>query len=685
MNGPLRLVLDRLESSGCRPRTTGDAIRSLCPGCQLDGGRHDPGLHVSAGDRVPVRLYCHGPGKCEPESILQTMDFQSWGELYGGNGTHAHGHTRTEKRSPEPPADLDPKVVGWSDALWREPEALDFLRSTRGLSDKLILEARLGHDGERFTVPVFGADSSVVFVKKYLPGGDPKFITEPKGSEAALYGIETLAALPAGALVVLTEGELDTLRGRSLGYNAVSGTAGAKTWRDKWSADLARFEVVVIGDHDRDGAEMNRRACESIRKAGGYAQPLTWPAGTPAKTDPTDYTVTQGHSPEEFRALVETALAAGRLRALDLSRVLTEPEEPVPWIVPGWLAAGDVVCLAGEPKTGKSWIALALALALARGGRWLGYLDVKGEPQRVLYCDEENNPSLVRRRIRKLALGLGIGPDELASLPLRYLSRNRLNLTDPDRLQALWREVRSFRPGWTVFDSLIRFHRQDENSNTGMASFFADVVQPLASTFASGVLAVHHLAKPGKERPAGDLPHRVRGASDILAAVDSLWTLEGGADRRTLRRELGREVGVSVGLSISIEDLEAGGVLLVGVEAAGMAAVLRESLDQAGPAGALRQELIKVVEAHGSKDAPRLVSKALGKMFKDGSVRKRRDGGAGVRYWLADHAPDDAESSATGNGEGAKEGMALRGEGTGHAGIRHSPRSLFKRDSRGND
>ena len=46
------------------------------------------------------------------------------------------------------------------------------------------------------------------------------------------------------------------------------------------------------------------------------------------------------------------------LRRLDLQETMTAAPTERPWVIERWLAPRDVVCLAGEPKVGKSWLAL---------------------------------------------------------------------------------------------------------------------------------------------------------------------------------------------------------------------------------------------------------------------------------------------------------------------------------------
>lgn len=58
---------------------------------------------------------------------------------------------------------------------------------------------------------------------------------------------------------------------------------------------------------------------------------------------------------------------------------------------------------------GKSWLVGSLAIAVARGTEWLGFVCEKG---RVLVVDNELHPETTASRFRKLFGGLGVVPQE---------------------------------------------------------------------------------------------------------------------------------------------------------------------------------------------------------------------------------------------------------------------------------
>src|SRR6266851_2479123 len=89
-----------------------------------------------------------------------------------------------------------------------------------------------------------------------------------------------------------------------------------------------------------------------------------------------------------------TSVARPRiLNAVDLMALeLPEPR----WAVTGLIPEGLNI-FAGRPKTGKSWLMLGTAIAVASGGRALGQVKVaQGD---VLYLALEDSPRRLQERI----------------------------------------------------------------------------------------------------------------------------------------------------------------------------------------------------------------------------------------------------------------------------------------------
>lgn len=336
---------------------------------------------------------------------------------------------------------------------------------------------------------------------------------------------------------------------------------------------------------------------------------------------------------------------AAALTTRTVHQILTSPAPPINWIYEPWLGAGDVVILAGEPGLGKSWVALDLMFALALGRPWATCDQASGH-QRVLYIDEENNYRLVRHRIGKLVDGLDIGMADIdpAKMSAIYALENGINFDDPASLDLLKRKLDQLRPDWIIIDSLVRVHRRDENSNAEMSALIGGIIKPMAAAIHAGVIVIHHLGKATKDRPAGSVADRIRGASDIRAVADQVWGLERADDGLLLSHLKCRMDRASSPIAVTLEDTHLGNGLRIAYTKADLDAerIINEALSGPGTAGTPRQDIESAVDTLGVASAHRMVTKYLGRLHATGKVRKRKEGRS-VRYWLSDQAPPDAD------------------------------------------
>jgi len=181
-----------------------------------------------------------------------------------------------------------------------------WMREERHISDE-VSQAAGCHMIVRFApeecleIPVFNEEGERLFSKfrraPWLTDG-PKYQYE-KGSTAALFGAELLKGIPVRSRVVITEGELDALALRTLGYHAFSSTGGAGTWKEAWSDKLSMFDVVLLYDADRAGVEGALKVASTMKHAH-----IAWLPVEHGK-DPTEV-IHSGHV-EELKACIDNA------------------------------------------------------------------------------------------------------------------------------------------------------------------------------------------------------------------------------------------------------------------------------------------------------------------------------------------------------------------------------------------
>ena len=88
-------------------------------------------------------------------------------------------------------------------------------------------------------------------------------------------------------------------------------------------------------------------------------------------------------------------------RQADLIRLTDVEPRPIEWVWQDRLAVGTLAMLSGDPGSGKTWLALAIAAALSRGR--LPLATETQEPCTVLYASTENGGAeVVRPRFEKL-------------------------------------------------------------------------------------------------------------------------------------------------------------------------------------------------------------------------------------------------------------------------------------------
>ena len=99
-----------------------------------------------------------------------------------------------------------------------------------------------------------------------------------------------------------------------------------------------------------------------------------------------------------------------KLGRLNATTLLAKTLPTIEHIVPGYIQPGLSI-VAGKPKTGKSWLSLGLAVAVATGGLALGNVPVKQGS--VLYLALEDNERRLQQRLRQILQSEEVVLDDL--------------------------------------------------------------------------------------------------------------------------------------------------------------------------------------------------------------------------------------------------------------------------------
>ncbi len=414
------------------------------------------------------------------------------------------------------------------------------------------------------TISAWGVNVTDDCIEFKYPHGKKYRTVDASGKRSYNYsGTPSLYYLdaPCTPTVFLLEGETDTLcfhtqlaaQGK-LDTCSVYGIPGLNGWKDEYAVLFKEAErVYVILDNDpgyreRDIADQTYR---SIRESIGRAKVTRIKLPSPQSKDVCDFF--KSYSWETFLALTKPRTST-YFKSLDLSK------DPVPaeWLVENWIAKGDLTMMIGASNTGKSFITMGLALAVAQDQHM--FLDERLMSNgKVLYIDEENSESEVLRRMT----GMGLTSAGQKNIHFYHYQKIRLD-KDAERVLD---DALLIKPELIVIDSLTRIHSQAEDQSGAMNALFNDGIMPLARETGAAVIVIHHVGKTDSNNSFV----RARGSSDLGAVIDNgidvreiVWPHK-GRDVECLnlvqyKRRNGKKI--EQGMKVVIEDTLLGGIEL---------------------------------------------------------------------------------------------------------------------------
>ncbi|MGH7692143.1 MAG: AAA family ATPase [Candidatus Dormibacteria bacterium] len=353
-----------------------------------------------------------------------------------------------------------------------------------------------------------------------------------------LVGSDDLRDLPPGSVVfkVETPEEVEVFWASGTPSCCAPLDIGGGQWRQEYTEELRGHHLVIIPSfgYPRSGgpvraqtiARQLRRACASVkvtppppvpgRPAGGISDILTYLGAGGKVEDLVRWAV-------EAEA-VEPRPTNGRVHPGQLRGIFTAQElagmhlPPIPWLIDRLLPEGCYI-LAGRPKTGKSWLGLSVALAVAcPEGRVLGREITTPGP--VLYCALEDGQRRLMARMRQLEPNESLWPSQL-----EFVTEIDAG---PEAVQALeaWcveKEEAGTPPRLIVVDTLGRMR---DSPRPGRSVYFEDLqavapLHALARRHHLVVILVDHQRKAEAE----DIFDTISGSLGKFGTVDGAWVL----------------------------------------------------------------------------------------------------------------------------------------------------------------
>ncbi len=221
--------------------------------------------------------------------------------------------------------------------------------------------------------------------------------------------------------------------------------------------------------------------------------------------------------PANIRKLMDT----GKLHTIVAQELRSKVFPPIKWAVPDMIPSGLSI-LGGAPKTGKSILALQLAIGVAIGGYAFGKIPVvQGD---VLYLALEDNERRLQERI--FASDAVNENDDLSRLTLTYVIPRQ----HEGGIEYIdwWLQVHP-NARLVIIDTLQRFRKQLGNKANVYAEDYDVIseIKKLADKYDVAFLILHHLKKVNpKLELAMDWIDLFSGSAGISGSADALFVLK---------------------------------------------------------------------------------------------------------------------------------------------------------------
>ena len=214
------------------------------------------------------------------------------------------------------------------------------------------------------------------------------------------------------------------------------------------------------------------------------------------------------------------------MRASDIESITHKPS----WLIDQLWTHQAVGVIGGSPKSGKTWLALEIAVSVASGTACLGRFDVLS-PGLVLIYAAEDCAAAVRNRIETLARLHQVDFDQL---DVHIITVDSLRLDRPEHQDRLESTLLLYRPALLILDPLVRIHAIDENV-AGQVSMLLGYIRSLQRKAGTAIALVHHVRKNAS--PNGNAGYSLRGSGDLYAWLDSFLYLRIHQGQRILSAE----------------------------------------------------------------------------------------------------------------------------------------------------
>lgn len=203
----------------------------------------------------------------------------------------------------------------------------------------------------------------------------------------------------------------------------------------------------------------------------------------------------------------------------EAAEIFKNIKDEVDYILYPVLIEGCLTQLQGDPKAGKSCLAVLIALACSVG-RWMSQrweYEAKG-PIRVGYISYEDNLRRLKRRCKEYMPGLGI--KEFPTNLILWGKSPDLDLSTKEGARRLKKLIEYNKLDLIIIDTFSFIHTAEENSKKEMGPVMMALRRLLEDFPKLAILMIHHTNKAASGGDQSSIAKKGRGSSSIAAAPD---------------------------------------------------------------------------------------------------------------------------------------------------------------------
>jgi hypothetical protein len=377
----------------------------------------------------------------------------------------------------------------------------------------------------------------------------------PIGVKHGLYRLMELREEAGDAtLVYLPEGEKDVETLREMGLSATTNSGGARNWRSDHAEQLRGRDVVILLDNDepgRDRGDIIARSLHGVARRIRLADfSAVWP-DAPKGADVTDWVRQREGTVDELEEIVGRSPEwrpppfVSQFGGISFEQ-LDDPGPEHAHVIDGLVTVGDKSVLAGPSQSGKSFLAIDMAMCIATGKPFFGRKIMT--PGLVIYQAGEGGRG-IKKRFRAWRQHFNIKKD--SRVPL-YILQSKVDIHSHEGDTAkLIAEIQGIERMYGMsaialfVDTLQKAQGMaDENSGRDMGTVMANVDRIAAAVPGCHVCLVHHMNAGGT---------KLRGHTSVYAGVDQVILVTKDPDTRVRTAVLDKQKDEEDGAKILFE------------------------------------------------------------------------------------------------------------------------------------